>query len=58
MRMNKNILLLFLGIFFNVNLFSQKSSVRGFVTDKSTGEPIMFCNVTIDGTSFGNLKQT
>ena len=52
--MNKNILLLFLGIFLCLNLFSQKGSIRGFVSDKSSGEPIMFCNVTIDGTSFGS----
>tara|TARA_Y100001954_G_scaffold100200_1_gene109177 strand:+ start:595 stop:2829 length:2235 start_codon:yes stop_codon:yes gene_type:complete len=51
--MNKNIFLLFLGIFLGLNLFSQKGSIRGFVYDKSSGEPIMFCNVTIDGTSFG-----
>ena len=53
-RMNKNILLLFLGIFLSLKLFSQKGSIRGFVSDKSTGEPIMFCNVTIDETSFGS----
>ena len=52
--MNKNILLLLLGIFLGLNLFSQKGSIRGFVSDKSSGEPIMFCNVTIDGTSFGS----
>ena len=52
--MNKNTLLLFLGIFLGLNLFSQKGSIRGFVSDKSSGEPIMFCNVTIDGTSFGS----
>ena len=52
--MNKNILLLFLGIFLSLKLFSQKGSIRGFVSDKSTGEPIMFCNVTIDETSFGS----
>ena len=52
--MNKNKLLLFLGIFLSLNLLSQKGSIRGFVSDKSSGEPIMFCNVTIDGTSFGS----
>ena len=52
--MNKNILLLFLGIFLSLNLFSQKGTIRGFVSDKATGEPIMFCNVSIDGTSYGS----
>ena len=52
--MNKNILLLFLGIFLSLNLFSQKGTIRGFVSDKETGEPIMFCNVSIDGTSYGS----
>ena len=52
--MNKNILILFLGIFLGLDLYSQKGSIRGFVSDKSSGEPIMFCNVTIDGTSFGS----
>ena len=52
--MNKNILLIFLGIFLSLNLFSQKGTIRGFVSDKATGEPIMFCNVSIEGTSYGS----
>ena len=52
--MNKNILILFLGTILSINLFSQKGSIRGFVYDKASAEPIMFCNVTIDGTSFGS----
>ena len=52
--MNKNILLFFLGLFLCLNLFSQKGTIRGFVSDKETGEPIMFCNVSIDGTSYGS----
>ncbi len=32
--------------------FSQ-STIRGFVYDKATGEPIMFANVLIKGTKMG-----
>ena len=40
--------------FFGVYSFAQTGTIRGFVSDKNTGEPIMFCNVTIDGTSRGS----
>lgn len=33
--------------------FAQNSTVRGFVYDKSTGEPILFTNVYLQGTTFG-----
>ena len=52
--MNKNILLLFLAIFLSLNLFSQKGTIRGFVSDQETGEPILFCNVSIEGTGYGS----
>ena len=48
----KNIFLL-LGLFLSLSVFSQKGTIRGFVSDKETGEPIMFCNVSIEGTSYG-----
>ena len=37
-----------------VSSFAQTGTIRGFVSDKNTGEPIMFCNVIIDGTSNGS----
>ena len=40
-------------IFAHLTLFAQKGSVRGFVYDKENGEPIMFCNVIIEGRSIG-----
>ena len=40
-------------LFAQLTLFAQKSSVRGFVYDKENGEPIMFCNVIIEGKSIG-----
>ena len=52
--MNKKIIFLFLGLFLSLNVFSQKGTIRGFVSDKETGEPIMFCNVSVEGTSFGS----
>ena len=50
----KKYFLLISFLFFVVSSFSQTGTIRGFVSDKSTGEPIMFCNVTIDGTSHGS----
>ena len=37
--------------------FAQKennASVRGFVYEAETGEPAMFCNVYLDGTTYGS----
>ena len=46
--------LTFLLLFFTqLTLFAQKSSVRGFVYDKENGEPVMFCNVKVEGMSVG-----
>ena len=52
--MVKKIIFLFLGLSLSLNVFSQKGTIRGFVSDKETGEPIMFCNVSIEGTSYGS----
>ena len=50
----KKSFLLILFLFFGVYCFSQTGTIRGFVSDKNTGEPIMFCNIIIDGTSYGS----
>ncbi|MBT4477984.1 MAG: TonB-dependent receptor [Flavobacteriales bacterium] len=50
----KKYFLLISFLFFVISSFAQTGTIRGFVSDKSTGEPIMFCNVTIDGTSQGS----
>jgi hypothetical protein len=50
----KKYFLLISFLFFVISSFAQTGTIRGFVSDKSTGEPIMFCNVTIDGTSHGS----
>ena len=50
----KKYFLLISFLFFVISSFAQTGTIRGFVSDQSTGEPIMFCNVTIDGTSHGS----
>lgn len=35
-------------------VFAQNATIRGFVYDKSTGEPIGFANVFLKGTSYGS----
>ncbi|MBL6658160.1 MAG: TonB-dependent receptor [Flavobacteriales bacterium] len=40
-------------IFISVGLFAQKGDIRGFVYDKDNGEPIMFCNVIVEGLAIG-----
>ena len=34
-------------------VFAQTGNIRGFVYEKSSGEPIMFCNVILKGTTIG-----
>ena len=33
--------------------FAQNGTIRGFVYDKESGEPIIFCNVSLKGTTLG-----
>jgi hypothetical protein len=40
-------------LFFSSSLFAQDGNIRGFVYDKATGEPIIFTNVVIKGTTYG-----
>ena len=41
-------------LFFNIELFAQNdNNVKGFVYEKSSGEPMMFCNVYFKGTTIG-----
>ncbi len=41
-------------IIFTTYSFSQTGNIRGFVYDKETGEPIIFCNVFLKGTTIGS----
>ena len=43
------VMLLFTGV-----LFAQKGAVKGYVYEKSTGEPLPFVTVAIEGTTIGN----
>ena len=52
--MKKNLLLIILVIVFSLDVHSQNSNIRGFVYDKDNGEPIIFCNVILKGTSIGS----
>jgi hypothetical protein len=49
--MKKTLLLFF--IFTSFFAFSQSGNIRGFVYDKESGEPIIFCNVFLEGTTIG-----
>lgn len=39
---------------FITNAFSQKATVKGFVYDEETAEPVIFTNVFLKGTTFGS----
>jgi hypothetical protein len=40
-------------LLFSAHLFAQVGIVRGNVYDKETGEPVIYCNVYLDGTTSG-----
>lgn len=44
---------LFVFLLGSFNGFSQDGSIRGFVYEEKTGEPVLFCNVYLEGTNFG-----
>ena len=50
--MRKFLLLLSISIFTTI-AYSQTGNIRGFVYDKNSAEPIMFCNVILQGTTIG-----
>ena len=50
--MRNFVILLFLLVSFIAK--SQTGTIKGFVFDSETGEPIIFTNVYLDGTSFGS----
>ena len=47
-------LLILIFYFFCSSIFAQKGSIRGFVYDKETGEPVIYCNTYLEGTSLGS----
>lgn len=40
-------------LFLTGYIYAQTASVKGVVYEKSTGEPVAFCNVFLEGTSYG-----
>ena len=46
-------ILLLLSVVFTTTLLAQTGSIRGFVYEKGSGEPVMFCNVFLKGTTIG-----
>jgi len=40
-------------LFYVSGAFAQTGSVKGFIFDKETGEPVLFTNVILKGTTFG-----
>ena len=50
--MRKLLLLLSISLITTI-AYSQTGNIRGFVYEKSSGEPIMFCNVILKGTTIG-----
>ena len=46
-------LLLFLLFFIPFNVLAQNGNIRGFVYEKSSGVPVIFCNVILKGTTIG-----
>lgn len=50
----KSLSLIIIGILSFSAAMTQTGSVRGFVYDKDNGEPIIFCNVSLNGTTHGS----
>ncbi len=42
-----------LSILLTATAFAQTGNIRGFVYDRESGEPVMFCNVFLKGTTIG-----
>jgi hypothetical protein len=52
--MLKKYILIIIGLIFINTLFAQKgATIRGFIYDENTGEPIIFTNVYLKGTTYG-----
>jgi hypothetical protein len=52
--MKKQLLLSLIFVLITSFSFAQTGSVRGFVYDKTTGEPVIFTNVMLKGTNYGS----
>lgn len=52
--MRKEILFSFLFVLCSLFLYSQTAGIKGFVYDKKTGEPSIYINVYLEGTTLGS----
>ena len=50
--MRKHLFLLS-ALLFSATMFAQTGNIRGFVYEKESGEPVMFCSVFLEGTTIG-----
>ena len=53
MRFNKIVILLITSLFVSFTSYSQNANIRGFVYEKASGEPVIFTNVYLLGTTIG-----
>ena len=49
----KKLLFSILILFSSTTIFAQNGTIRGFVYNKESGEPVIFCNVSLKGTTMG-----
>lgn len=49
----KNFLVILSALFFSVSAYSQTGTIKGFVYDKESGEPVIFTTVQLKGTDIG-----
>ena len=49
----RKLIFLLSALLFSATLFAQTGNLRGFVYEKESGEPVMFCNVFLKGTTIG-----
>ncbi|MBK6565570.1 MAG: TonB-dependent receptor [Saprospiraceae bacterium] len=45
--------IVFLSLMIAFSVFGQTGTIRGYVYEKNTGNPVMFCNVFVDNTDIG-----
>ena len=49
----RKLLFLLCALLFSANIFAQTGNIRGFVYEKESGEPVIFCSVFLKGTNIG-----
>ena len=55
MYLKKFVFLFFVVLFFSTTTFSQTATVKGFVNEEATGEPVIFTSVYLAGTQYGAI---